>query len=87
MLHRLKILPEYYEAVKSGEKTFEIRRNDRGFTPGDELILQEYDGKKLTGRRLRRRCGYIYEGVGKYGLRTGYCVIALKRRSQRKEKE
>ena len=40
MIHELKIYPEYFKAVISGEKTFEIRKNDRPFATreGDEQI-------------------------------------------------
>ena len=38
--HYLKILPEYYEAVKSGDKTFEVRKNDRDYQVNDVLHLQ-----------------------------------------------
>ena len=34
-LHELKIKKEYYLAVSSGLKTFEIRKNDRNFQIGD----------------------------------------------------
>lgn len=30
-IHELKILPEYFEAVVSGDKRFEIRKNDRNY--------------------------------------------------------
>lgn len=30
-IHELKILPEYFEAVVSGNKRFEIRKNDRNY--------------------------------------------------------
>ncbi len=43
MIHELKILPQYFERVKDGTKTFEIRENDRGFQPGDMVILKEWD--------------------------------------------
>ena len=42
MVHDLKILPQYFQSVSSGEKTFEIRFNDRQFSVGDTLILKEY---------------------------------------------
>jgi len=38
MVHELKILPAYFEAVCEGRKNFEIRNNsDRGFNAGDAL--------------------------------------------------
>lgn len=43
MKHELKIWPQYYCRVADGSKTFEIRKNDRGYQPGDEVVLREYD--------------------------------------------
>lgn len=45
MKHELKIWPQYYARVADGSKTFEIRENDRGFQPGDTVILKEFDPK------------------------------------------
>jgi len=44
--HELKIWPQYYEAVANGSKTFELRKNDREFQKGDEVVLKEYDPYK-----------------------------------------
>lgn len=38
--HILKCHPVYFDAIERGDKTFEIRRDDRGFQKGDTLILQ-----------------------------------------------
>jgi len=43
MKHELKILPQYYCRVADGSKTFEVRKNDRGFQPGDLVLLREFD--------------------------------------------
>ena len=75
--HELKILPEYYEAVVSGEKNFEIRKNDRGFEVGDILILKEWHHGRYTGRQVNKRVQYIYHGNGTYGLSEEYCVLGL----------
>lgn len=41
-IHELKILPQYFEEVLKGNKTFEIRKNDRDFKIRDILILKEW---------------------------------------------
>lgn len=43
MRHHLKIWPQYYCRVEDGSKTFEVRENDRGFQPGDTVVLAEWD--------------------------------------------
>lgn len=50
-VHRLKIWPEFYEAVNSPtpmfRKTVEIRKEDeRVYQVGDLLLLQEWDPEK-----------------------------------------
>jgi hypothetical protein len=44
--HVLKIWPQYFCRAEDGSKTFEVRKNDRGFQPGDEVMLREYDPNK-----------------------------------------
>jgi hypothetical protein len=41
MEHILKTVEPYLAAVASGEKTFEIRRNDRAFQKGDTVLLYD----------------------------------------------
>ena len=50
MIHRLKILPTFYQAVIEGRKPFEIRFNDRNFKANDFIILSEWKDGKYTGR-------------------------------------
>jgi len=61
MHHSLKIWPPYYEAVGSGRKTFELRKNDRGFQAGDTVTLREWDPdrEKYTGNELTYQIGYV----------------------------
>lgn len=76
--HHLKAWPEYFHAVKSGKKTFEVRKDDRGFAVGDRLHLMEYEGGRYTGRSINREVLYILSG-GQFGVQTGYVVMALSR--------
>jgi hypothetical protein len=48
MKHDLKIWPQYYCRVADGSKTFEVRNNDRGFQPGDEVELHEWDPQEVN---------------------------------------
>jgi ASC-1-like (ASCH) protein len=46
-LHELKIKREYFNAIKSGEKTFEIRKNDRDFQVGDIVNFTVVEEKSV----------------------------------------
>lgn len=52
MVHRVKIYPKYFEQIRDGTKTYEIRYNDRDYRAGDTLALLEFDGSHYTGRTL-----------------------------------
>lgn len=39
----MKCWPDFFDATERGDKTFEIRKNDRGFQRGDTLILRKWD--------------------------------------------
>ena len=63
MIHELKILPQYFEAVTSGDKTFEVRKPDRDYEVGDYLALNEYKGDTAgyTGRCCLVKVIYILD--------------------------
>lgn len=78
MTHALKTWPEFYKLIESGKKTFELRKDDRPFEQGDDIILQEYDPhkKEYSGKEWHFIAGYIYRGV-EFGLKKGYCIVSL----------
>lgn len=78
-IHRLKILPEYFNASLQGIKNFELRRDDRGFKVGDLITLEEWDGKEYTGREIRNReIKYIFRNAEHcFGLMDGYVIIGF----------
>lgn len=61
MIHELKTRTEYFKAIISGEKTFEIRKNDRPFHKGDLLALNEFDGQYYTGNSCLVYIDYILD--------------------------
>ena len=80
MEHHLKIWPEYFEAVAIGNKTFELRKDDRNFMPGDNIYLQEYNPRKkeYTGRTLFVNVTYVINNCPQFGLEKGYALMSIK---------
>jgi len=76
--HELKVWPEYYEALANGTKTFEYRKNDRGFEVNQLLWLSEWNPKieEYTKRSMLFEIQYILYG-GKMGIPEGYCIMSL----------
>ena len=61
MIHKLKTWPDIFKVMKSGEKTFDLRRNDRNFKVDDLIILEEYDPikEKYTGDHVYAKITWI----------------------------
>lgn len=82
--HELKCWPAFFQAILDGDKTFEVRKNDRGFQKGDVLRLREYDpttsyvypSGRYTGRDLLMVVGYVLSGFP--GIQDGYVVMGLR---------
>lgn len=81
--HDLKVWPQFFDAIDSGSKLFEIRKNDRGYQVGDSLRLREYapGPDEYTGREVRRRVLYMLNGdepLGyAFGLKPGFVAMSL----------
>lgn len=84
--HDVKCETHYFDAVERGDKTFEVRRDDRGFQRGDVLRLwrtrgEAYDPPGSKARSIELRITYILTG-GQYGVEPGYVVLGLSQRVQ-----
>lgn len=75
--HKLKILPKYFDDVVSHKKQFELRKDDRDYEVGDDLLLQEYANNEYTGREYLVNIKYILRNCPEYGLEEGYCILGL----------
>jgi hypothetical protein len=82
MIHELKIYPEFFKHIISGEKTFEIRYGDRPYHAGDQLLLMEISTtgnefivqQVFTGQRVLVNVVYVYSGTG---LAPGYVCMGI----------
>ena len=78
--HNLKLSIEFCDAVLSGEKTFEVRKNDRGFQTGDLIrfiptdgTVREHAQHEISGHTYK--ITYILNG---WGIKNGYVVLGIK---------
>ncbi|HQY04139.1 MAG: DUF3850 domain-containing protein [Flavobacteriales bacterium] len=78
-VHALKCWPEYYAAVASGAKTFEVRKHDHAFAVGDHLILSSWHPleQRYLGPRTTCLITYVLAG-GSFGIAPDYCVLGIK---------
>lgn len=78
-IHKLKTDQGPFEALLSGRKTFEVRKNDRNFQVGDELWLFEHDPKAkipATGRYVHKTIEYMLSGP-QYGIPDNYAILGI----------
>lgn len=80
--HHIKCHPTVFEKIVSGEKDWELRKNDRDYQTGDILWIEEWDPsiEEYTGLSIRALAGFILYG-GVYGLPENMCIISLKEKS------
>ena len=81
MIHELKTAPVYFNRSWSGEKLFEVRKNDRHFQKGDVIILMEWDGEKYTGHQIIGSITYVLSGFD--AINSEYVVFGFKIRKRR----
>lgn len=83
MIHEFKTWMPYFQEVIKGNKTFEIRKDDRPLRPevGDVLILTEtFDGSKTaTGNKTSVIVTYILDWT-EYGsgIQPHYYIMSIK---------
>jgi len=81
MTHELKILKDFADAVYGGDKTFEVRENDRGFQKGDKVIFKAVENKVAATIPVEHpineqeyRITYVLSG---WGIKEGYVVFGI----------
>lgn len=80
-LHEIKLNKKFVDAVLSGDKCFEIRKNDRGYQKGDivNFIPVDDDGLFTFGSSMIRDKEYeITYVLNGWGLQEGYVVFGIK---------
>lgn len=75
MIHELKTYPSYFQKVRSGVKTFEVRKHDRNYQIGDTLILKEWF-EEYTGQEESVIVTYMLTD-SKF-VKEGFVIMGIK---------
>lgn len=81
MIHKIKLMEAFADAVLSGEKNFEIRLNDRGYQKGDyvRFIVTTSGGMKRISHPVDEKTFMITYVLNGFGLEANYCVFGIVR--------
>jgi len=85
-VHRVKSWPRFFEAIRSGARTHELRKNDRSYEVGDILHLEEYDpdsgaysGRTCYAEITSMTATHEPCAVSAEGLHRDYCILSIRR--------
>ncbi|KAE8756740.1 DUF3850 domain-containing protein [Paraburkholderia madseniana] len=83
--HVLKSWPRFFDAIRLGTRTHELRRNDRDFQVGDLLELREYEFSmsRYTGRTCIAEITSITStrepcAVSDEALHRDFCILSVR---------
>lgn len=76
IVHELKIHELFARAYFSGQKRWEIRKNDRNFKVGDKINFTVINDKEETVASYMRSILYVFDKV-EFGLQPGYVILSI----------
>ena len=83
--HNLKIQEDFADAIVSGDKTFEIRKNDRGYQKGDYIKFDKviergssFDCFDILTHPIRDKLYVITYVMSGWGLKDDFVVFGIK---------
>lgn len=77
--HNIKILNDFADAVACGDKTFEVRQNDRGYQKGDFIRFSAVDKAGLINKHVIDEKLYeITFILNGWGVKNGFVAMGIK---------
>lgn len=81
MIHEIKLDIQFCDAVYKGLKTFEVRRNDRGYQKGDWIRFIPIGTLfQPVNHPIKDKVYEITYVLTGWGIQEGFCVFAIKER-------
>jgi len=77
-VHKIKLQKEFAIAVLIGDKTFEVRYNDRGYQKGDQIVFDVRDGSFPINHPLNDKTYEITYVLNGWGIKEDYVVFGIR---------
>lgn len=77
--HVLKLQKDFCDAVYNGDKTFELRYNDRGFQKGDRVRFAAIDGDEWIDHPINNEEYEITYVLAGWGLQRNFVAFGIKK--------
>ena len=85
MTHEIKIKKTFIEPILTGQKNFEIRKNDRGYQKGDRIRFKVADApvfetkqEQTYRQEIESRIYMITYVLNGWGLETDYVAFGIR---------
>lgn len=79
MTHNLKLSDKFADAILNGEKTFEVRYNDRGYNRGNRIVFTVINDVTIPiDHPLNTKVYEITYVLSGWGIREGFAVFGIK---------
>ena len=78
MTHYIKLLIDFCDPVYEGRKTFEVRKNDRGYQTGDLVKFSPIDNDGVfVSHPIAEKTYKITYLLNGWGIEANYCVFSI----------
>lgn len=86
MTHNIKLLEEFCDAVDRGDKSFEVRKNDRNYKVGDIVrFLPIAKDSYPVAHPVQNKTFRITCVLSGWGIKEGFVAFGIKEITERRE--
>ena len=76
--HEIKLNYEFQKPILDGDKTFEVRYNDRGYQKGDYVKFHVHEGRRIIHEPIEEKLYEITYVLSGWHIEHGYVVFGIK---------
>jgi len=75
MIHTIKLNPEFWEHVEDGTKKAELRKRERDYQKGDQIVFTNPETGEPYTTKNEYRITHVLDCCP--GIEPGYCILSI----------